>query len=90
MSVRVRLHQYYQDLAGGQEVVEANGGTVNEVIDDLDRQYPGIKEHLVDAKGRIQGFAEIFVNSEIVYPMQASIPIRDGDEVEILMIVSGG
>jgi molybdopterin synthase sulfur carrier subunit len=90
MSVTVRLHQYYQDIARGQEVVEASGGTVAEVIDDLERQYPGMKEHLVDAKGRIQGFAEIFVNAEIVFPLQTSLPVRDGDELEILMIVSGG
>lgn len=49
-----------------------------------------MKEQLVDKKGRIQGFAELFVNAEIVHPMGTNMPIKEGDEVEILVIVSGG
>jgi molybdopterin synthase sulfur carrier subunit len=90
MSVKVKLHPYFQDIAGSQEVIEANGNTVIEIIEDLERQYPGIKEHLLDSKGRIQGFTELFVNSEIVFPENTSMPVNDGDEMEILTIVAGG
>ena len=90
MSVKVRLHPYFQDLANGQEVVEANGNTVRQLIDDLDSKYPGIKEHLLDHKGRLQGFVELFVNNEVVYPESTAMLVNDGDEVEILTIVAGG
>ena len=90
MSVKVRLHQYFQEMANGQEVVEARGNTVREMIDDLEASYPGIKEHLVDKRGRLQGFVELFVNSEVVYPESTAMPIKDGDTIEILMIVAGG
>jgi sulfur-carrier protein len=90
MSVSIKLHPYFQDITGTGEFVEANGSTVIEIINDLERQYPGIKEQLVDPKGRIQGFAELFVNSEIVHPGGANMPVKDGDEIEILTIVAGG
>jgi len=90
MSIRVKLHQYFRDMAGGQEVVEANGGTVLELINDLGKKYPGIREHLLDKRGRLQGFVEIFVNSAVVYPEDTAMKVKDGDEVEILTIVAGG
>ncbi len=90
MSVKVRLHQYFQEMTGGQEIVEANGRTISELINDLERKYPTIKEHLLDKNGRLQGFVEIFLNSEIVHPHETSKSVKDGDEVEVLMIVAGG
>lgn len=90
MSVKVRLHQYFQDMAHGQEVVNAEGRNVKELIDDLESKYPGMKEHLVDRRGRLQGFIELFVNAEVVYPESTLMPVKDGDTVEILMIVAGG
>ena len=90
MSVSIRLHEYFWDFTHGQAIVEANGNTVFEVIDDLERKYPGIKEHLLDKKGRLQGWVEMFVNESVVYPEGASMAVRDGDELEILLIVAGG
>jgi len=90
MSVTVKLHQYFQDMAGGKQVVEAEGHTIVELIDDLETKYPGIKEHLLDKRGRLQGFVELFVNSQIVYPENTGMQVKDGDEIEILTIVAGG
>ena len=90
MSVKVKLHPYFRDIAGSDEIVEASGSTVMEIIDDLERHYPGMKDQLVDDRGRIQGFAELFVNNEIVHPENTAMPVKDGDEIEILTIVAGG
>ncbi len=90
MSVTVRLHPYFLEFTGGRMEVTAEGTTVGAVINDLEARYPGIKEHLVDPKGRLQGFVELFVNSQVVYPENTDMPVRDGDEVEVLMIVAGG
>jgi sulfur-carrier protein len=90
MTVKIKLHQYYQEMAGGKEVVEAEGATIAELFDDLETRYPGIKEHLVDKRGKLQGFVEVFLNSEIVYPERTGDRVKDGDEVEILTIVAGG
>ncbi len=90
MSISVKLHPYYHEFTGGRETVEAVGSTVREVIDDLEKNYPGIREQLLDERGRIQGFIEMFINSEIVYQGEADKPVKDGDEIEVLTIVAGG
>lgn len=90
MSVKVRLHQYFQDMANGNELVDGEGSNIKELIDNLDSRFPGMKDHLLDKRGRLQGFVELFVNSEVVYPESTSMSIRDGDLIEILMIVAGG
>ena len=90
MSVKVRLHQYFQDFAHGQEMVEADGNTVRELVDDLDAKFPGIKDHLLDKRGRIQGFVELFINNQVVFPENTNAPLKDGDQVEVLTIVAGG
>ena len=90
MTVQVRLHQYFRDMTGGREVVEANGRTVAELIDDLNARYPTLRDHLLDTKGRLQGFVEVFVNNRVVHPSETLMPVNEGDEVEILMIVAGG
>ena len=90
MSVNVNLRPYFQEMTKGQKVVLADGRTVKEMIDDLENKFPGIKDHIVDRRGRLQGYVEIFVNDDVVYPESTSMPVHDGDKVEILMIVSGG
>ena len=90
MSVKIKLHPYYFEFTGDKEEVEASGSTVREIIDDLERQYPGIKEQLLDERGKLQGFAELFVNNEIVFPGQIDKPVKDGDEMEVLTITAGG
>lgn len=90
MSITVQLHPYYQEITGTGEIISAEGSTVLEVIEDLERRFPGIKEQLLDKRGRLQGFAEIFVNSEIVHPQSTGMAVKEGDVVEILTIISGG
>jgi sulfur-carrier protein len=90
MTVRVKLHQYFQEMTLGKEIVEIEGNTVAQLIDNLDAAYPGIKEHLVDKRGKLQGFVELFINSAVVYPEETGMQLKDGDEVEILTIVAGG
>lgn len=90
MSITVQLHPYYQEITGTGEIISAEGATVLDVIEDLERRFPGMKEQLLDNKGRIQGFTEIFVNSEIVHPRSTDMSVKEGDVVEILTIISGG
>ena len=90
MSITVKLHPYFQEITGTGEIISAEGNTVLEVIEDLEKNYPGMKEQLLDRHGRIQGFAEMFVNDEIVHPTGTDMPVKDGDEIEILIVISGG
>lgn len=86
MNVRVPtpLHSY----TGGASVVEADGGTVGELLDDLDRRYPGLRFRVVDEQGRMREHMKVFVNSESVRDLATRI--RVSDDVTLMQALSGG
>ena len=68
--------------------VEAEGATIAELLEDLNRQYPGIRFRMIDEQDAIRPHMKIFVNGEQV--MGLNIPLRSADEVYILQALSGG
>jgi MoaD family protein len=73
-----------------QAVVEAGGPTVQAVLDDLGRKYPGITQRLFD-NGQVRRFVNVYLNDEdIRYLDSLATPVKDGDEVSIIPAVAGG
>jgi len=91
MSITVRIPTPLQKLTGDRAEVTASGRTVLELIEDLDRQFPGFKDRLCDAKGKLRRFVNIYVNEEdIRFLNQEATPLKDGDEVSIIPAIAGG
>ncbi len=70
------------------DLVEAHGTTIDELVHDLDRQFPGIRFRMVDEQDRLRKHVRIFVNRERVRSLED--PLGDDDEVQILQALSGG
>lgn len=80
-----------QNLTGGNAEVNAQGGTVAEIVDDLNRQFPGLKERLCDDAGRLRRFVNLYVNNEdIRFQDGEETAVSDGDEVSIIPAIAGG
>jgi len=92
VSVKVKVPTILRKLVGGQAVVEANGGrTVGQVLEDLDRRYPGIKARLLTGDGDLHRFVNVYVNEEDVrYLGSLQAEVREGDTLSILPAVAGG
>ncbi len=91
MAIIVRIPTPLQKLTADKAEVTAAGATVQEILQDLDRQYPGLKERLCDPNGRLRRFVNIYVNEEdIRFLKQESTPIKDGDELSIIPAIAGG
>jgi molybdopterin synthase sulfur carrier subunit len=74
-------------------VAEAKGAgkDVTELIDDLERQFPGIRERLVEDSGELRRFINIYVNEEdIRFLSGKGTALKDGDEVSIVPAIAGG
>ena len=67
---------------------EASGATLGAVLDDLDRQYSGIRFRMVDEQDRIRRHIRIFVNGEQARDLKQ--PLHASDEVIIVQALSGG
>jgi sulfur-carrier protein len=78
------LSSYTQEAT----TVEAAGRTLGELLDDLDRRYPGIRFRIISEQERIRRHIRIFVNLEEVRSLAA--PLRPSDEVMIVGALSGG
>ncbi|PKO56857.1 MAG: molybdopterin synthase sulfur carrier subunit [Betaproteobacteria bacterium HGW-Betaproteobacteria-21] len=78
------LHSY----TAGQGRVHAEGATLDEVITDLERQFPGIRFRMIDEQGRMRAHMRIFVNGAAVFELPT--PLRDSDKVAIVQALSGG
>ena len=89
--VRVELAALLRSYTGGASIVEANGATLGEVLDDLDRRFPGIKERIVTGGGDLHRFVNVYVNAEdIRYLGSLKAEVQEGDTVSILPAVAGG
>ena len=90
MSVSVSIPTILRTHTGGEKRVTANGDTLQAVISDLELNYSGISERLVD-NGKLHRFVNIYVNDEDVrFSGGLDAEISDGDSVTILPAVAGG
>ncbi|MGH8701279.1 MAG: MoaD/ThiS family protein [Burkholderiales bacterium] len=67
---------------------EASGSTLCAALDDLERQYPGIRFRMIDEQDRIRRHIRIFINGEQVRDLAQ--PLVATDEVIIVQALSGG
>lgn len=68
--------------------VDADGSTVAELLDDLNRQFPGIRFRMINEQDEVRPHMRIFVNGEQVWRLDTAL--KSSDEVYILQALSGG
>ena len=91
MSISVRIPTPLRRVTNGVDKVDADGDTLDQIIDSLDSQYPGIKGRLCDEDGNLRNFVNVYVNGEDVRFMQGlATATKSGDEVSIVPAVAGG
>ena len=86
--MKVRIPTPLRSYTAEQSVVEARGDTVAEVLDDLDRQFPGIRFRVVDEQGRLRRHMKVWVGEDEV--RELSTPVQPTDEVTLMQALSGG
>jgi molybdopterin converting factor small subunit len=90
VSVTVSIPTILRTHTGGEKRVSATGDTLAEVITDLESNYSGITERIVDGD-KLHRFVNVYVNDEDVrFSGGLATEIADGDSVTILPAVAGG
>src|SRR5207245_9360317 len=91
MPVTVRIPTPLRQVTKGNAEVSAKGGTVDDVVADLERQFPGLKERLVDESSELRRFINIYVNEEDIRFMDGKkTALKDGDAASIVPAIPGG
>ena len=91
MSAKVRIPTPLRKLTNNEELVEVNADSVGAAIAELQNRYPGIKERLLDEKGEVRRFVNVYVNEEDIRFLQnQQTPLKAGDEISIIPAIAGG
>jgi sulfur-carrier protein len=91
MAVLVRIPTPLRSLTKGQAEVQGTADTVDALIEDLEKQYPGLRERLVDENGEVRRFINLYINEEDIRFLQgAKTVLKTGDQVSIVPAIAGG
>lgn len=90
MAIEVRIPTILRTYTGGEKAVDAAGGTLAALIDDLESNHPGIKDRLIEGAD-LRRFVNVYVNDEDVrFTGGLGTELADGDQVVVLPAVAGG
>jgi molybdopterin synthase sulfur carrier subunit len=91
MSVSVRIPTILRSYTGGESEVKAAGGTLREVISDLDANYSGIAGRILDDEGKIRRFVNVYVGDEDVrFASGLDTATPEGAQISVIPAVAGG
>jgi molybdopterin synthase sulfur carrier subunit len=91
VSVSVRIPTILRTYTGGESEVTAEGGTLAEVLDNLDANFAGIKARILDDQGAIRRFVNVYVGNDDVRFLEAlDTKTPDGVQISVIPAVAGG
>jgi molybdopterin converting factor small subunit len=86
----VRIPTPLRTLTGGNDEVKAAGATVGALIEDLEKNYPGIRDRLLDEKG-VRRFVNIYVGDEDIRFLEGlKTELKGGEQISIVPAIAGG
>jgi molybdopterin synthase sulfur carrier subunit len=87
----VRVPAALLGRTGGRKVVQAQGGTIREIVEALERQYPGLRFNLCHETGELRPYVNVFLETENVRYLQGlDTPVSPGATIHIIHSVAGG
>jgi molybdopterin converting factor small subunit len=87
----VRIPTPLRKYTEGKDEVSVRGSTVREILEELERNHPGIKERICDEAGAVRRFVNLFVADEdIRFLDNLDTSVRDADEISIVPAIAGG
>jgi molybdopterin synthase sulfur carrier subunit len=87
----IRIPTPLRKLTNEIDVVNTDAATVREAVDKLEADFPGIKDRIVDERGELRRFVNIYINGEDVrFLDNLNTALKPGDDVSIVPAVAGG
>ncbi len=90
MSVIVKIPTPLRPIAGGLSELKVEGATVGEVLIEVEAQYKGLAEKVLDGQN-VKRFINVYVNEDNIRDhKELDTPVKSGDTISILPSIAGG
>ncbi len=91
MPVQVRVPTPLRRFTAGKDEVAAEGASIRAIIENLEKNHPGLRERLMDDKGELRRFVNVYLNGDdIRFLDQLNSKVKDGDDISIVPAIAGG
>jgi len=91
MSITVKIPTPLRKITQGAGEIEISGNNILEMLNLMEKTYPGIKDRICDEHGELRRFVNIYVNQEDIRFLKGKeTNLKDGDEVSIVPAIAGG
>lgn len=90
MSITVRIPNFLTESCRGEDTLLLEGNSIRECLHNANQQYPSLIDRLLDENGELRLGLDIFVNRESIYPEGLDKVLKNGDEIMIAVMLSGG
>ncbi|MBM4338123.1 MAG: MoaD/ThiS family protein [Deltaproteobacteria bacterium] len=90
MSIKIHIHATHRRFTNGQEAVAVEGNTVGECLNHLIQQYPGMEKAIFSKKDKLHNVIEVYLNHASAHPNELAKPVKDGDEIHLIVMLAGG
>jgi sulfur-carrier protein len=89
-SVKININPFLTHITNNQSAVDVSGNTIGQCLEQLVIRFPELKKWLYKKDGKLSDLVDIYLNGESSFPLELSKPVKDGDELHIIVIISGG
>ncbi len=87
----VRIPTPMRALTRNQAEVTASGATVREVLKDLDARFPGLGARVLDERGAVRRYVNVFLNDEDIRALsELDTPVKESDRLTLIPAMAGG
>ena len=91
MPVSVLIPTPLRKFTENEDTILVASGTIGGIVTELSQRFPGIVKPLLDDKGELRKFVNIYLNGEdIRFASGVDTVTKDGDEVSIVPAIAGG
>ena len=90
MSINVELSSAFGVFTNDVLKTKVEGTNVKEALNNLGQQFPKLKKVLLNKDGNLMQTYDFFINGESIYPKSMTLPLKDGDLLNILYLIHGG
>lgn len=89
MSIEISLHKTHRRYTDGKEIIEVEGKTVGECLHDLVEKYPSLDKEIFKNR-KLNALIEVYLNGASTYPDELAKPVKDGDRISLVYMLSSG